>query len=72
MHEQTSDFANSDNTLTTMKGGLLRRISKSHELVGKSFKGNEGRPFKFLRALENNLHEKLMGGEDNDAGLFYR
>ena len=49
---------------------MVRRIFfKIRELIRKSFKGNE-EAFKFLDALENNLHEKLIGGErlPNDAG----
>ena len=70
MHEQTSDFANSDSIELLMKEWFSKTyFFKIRELIRKSFKGNE-EAFKFLDALENNLHEKLIGGErlPKDAG----
>ncbi|WP_094234564.1 hypothetical protein [Mogibacterium pumilum] len=62
VNEETQDSSNSDSVEALMKEWLGKTyFFKIRDIVKKNFKSNE-EAFKFLDALEENLHERLLGG----------
>ena len=62
VNEEAQDNMNSDNVEALMKEWLGKTyFFKVRSIVKKNFRSNE-EAFKFLDALEENLHERLIGG----------